>query len=118
MATAAEAARGGTALEAALKAGLEVLDLNQTLTFTLYQRLVLPLDGYVFWVKAALLSSGALLNANKSPLNSAALNAGQTITTPAASLTVKGSVHVISDLHQEQQANFSNNRVVFTSEQL
>jgi hypothetical protein len=111
-------ANAQTALAASLRAGLETLDLNQTLTFTLYQRLVLPLDGYVFWVKASLLSSGALLNAARSPLNSAALNQGQTVVVPAPTLTVKGSVHVISDLHQEQLANFSNNRVVFTSESL
>lgn len=33
----------------ALRDGLEVLDLDQQITFQSYTRVVLPLDGYVFW---------------------------------------------------------------------
>ncbi len=36
-------------LSGALQDGLTVLDLQQTVTFQAYSRVVLPLDGYVFW---------------------------------------------------------------------
>ena len=35
-----------------LAAGVDMLSIQQEITFTRYIRLVLPLDGYVFWVKA------------------------------------------------------------------
>lgn len=37
---------------AALGAGLRTLTLNEAIPFSLYVRKVLPLDGYVFWLKA------------------------------------------------------------------
>lgn len=36
-------------LYGALRDGLEALDLNQQVTFQAYTRVVLPVDGYVFW---------------------------------------------------------------------
>lgn len=36
-------------MQAALLDGLNVLDLNQSVTFQAYSRVVLPLDGYIFW---------------------------------------------------------------------
>lgn len=45
-----EDSRDFTQSGAALRDGLEVLDLNQEVPFTEYSRIVLPLDGYVFWV--------------------------------------------------------------------
>jgi hypothetical protein len=36
-------------MEGAIKDALEVLDLNQEVIFQAYTRVVLPLDGYVFW---------------------------------------------------------------------
>jgi len=36
-------------LAGALKQGLEQLDLNQEVKFQVYSRVVLPIDGYVFW---------------------------------------------------------------------
>ncbi|HEY6922809.1 MAG TPA: hypothetical protein VI653_05015, partial [Steroidobacteraceae bacterium] len=38
-----------TQMQGALDDGLEVLDLNQQVTFQAYTRVVLPADGYVFW---------------------------------------------------------------------
>jgi hypothetical protein len=95
MATVNEAEAARTALGAALKAGLDTLDLNQTITFTLYQRVVLPLDGYVFWVKSTI---------------------SNIATTTPPSMDVMGAVHYISDLRQDEDNSVSNNRVVFTAE--
>ena len=45
----------GTPIGADLQTGVEAISIQQTVTFTKYVRLVLPLDGYVFWVAAPLL---------------------------------------------------------------
>ena len=40
-----------------LDAGLDSLDLDQVVTFVQYQRVVLPLDGFVFWLNTGLTQS-------------------------------------------------------------
>lgn len=49
MAKVSESPANPTQLRGALFDGLDVLDLNQTVTFYAYTRTVLPIDGYVFW---------------------------------------------------------------------
>jgi hypothetical protein len=95
MATVNEAETARTALGAALKAGLDTLDLNQTITFTLYQRVVLPLDGYVFWVNAAI---------------------SNIATTTPLTMDVMGALHYTADLRQEEDNSVVANRVVFSAE--
>ena len=63
MATVFETTGAKGEMAAGLAQGVETISLNQTVTFTLYVKLVLPLDGYVFWVNAALLTDSALYNA-------------------------------------------------------
>ena len=53
-----------SSMSAVLKTGLDVIDLSQTVTFTLYTKVVLPIDGFVFWVKTQLLSESAIVNAS------------------------------------------------------
>jgi hypothetical protein len=77
-----------TALGAALKAGVDALSLNQTIEFTLYRRYVLPLDGYVYWVKDA----------------------------TAPTLKVMGSLHYSSVLQQQTDNTQPLSRVIFTAE--
>lgn len=57
MTSAAEAAEAKTPLGAALAEGVRVLSLDQEVTFRRYVRLVLPVDGSVFWVRASILTS-------------------------------------------------------------
>ena len=64
MVSAIEGAGGRGQMAAGLALGLETLSQNQTITFTRYHRLVLPMDGFVFWVKADLLTPSALLNSS------------------------------------------------------
>ncbi len=47
-----EAAGFGSQLEAALAEGLGAIDRAQQITFVSYTRQVLPLDGFVFWLRA------------------------------------------------------------------
>ncbi len=62
MANAAEGASAKQNIAAALAGGVETLSLQQEITFTQYVRLVLPLDGFVFWVRSDLLTASALFS--------------------------------------------------------
>lgn len=101
-----------SALNASLRAGVKVLSRDQTITFTKYVRLVLPLDGFVFWVRADLLSAGALLNASR--FNTSKFNQASTIT-PAATVTVQGSLHYATVSQQTEVESYGINRVTFTA---
>jgi hypothetical protein len=114
MATADEAANARTPLGADLKAGVDQLSLNQEITFTRYVRLILPLDGYAFWVRADLVSAGALYNATK--FNATAYNKPPRVVSAAKTLVAKGSFHYATETHQDEAETFGVNRVVFTSE--
>lgn len=85
MATIGESAGAASPLNAALTAGIAELSQNQTITFTQYTRIVLPLDGYVFWVN----------NGNQ--------------------FTASGSLHVDKRLEQREDETIGISRVVFTS---
>ena len=57
-------------MSATLQAGLDVLSASDTVTFHKYVRVVLPVDGFVFWVRDSILTPGArfglgLLNSYK-----------------------------------------------------
>ena len=52
MPSVSESTSGGSSLAAALAVGLDTIDEQSTITFTAYNRVVLPLDGYVFWVNS------------------------------------------------------------------
>ena len=114
MSTADEASTWAGPLGSALEAGLEQIDQNQVITFTKYVRVVLPMDGFVFWVKADLLSNAALGNA--AVPNSAFPNKPRTVITAAATIRAKGSLHYGSDRLQNEDETTTANRMVFTSE--
>jgi hypothetical protein len=59
--------------ENVLKAGVETISAHQTVTFTKYYRVILPMDGYLFWVNANILS-GNSGEPNVPPLNTAMPN--------------------------------------------
>lgn len=112
--TVAEGLGAKTPLASDLAAGVDAISSNQRITFTKYVRLVLPIDGSVFWVRATILSDGALINA--AVLNSAALNELPIVSIPAASFSAKGSLHYATENRQNVDAAYAINRVVFTSE--
>ena len=101
-------------LAAPLRAGLKVLSGNQSLEFTKYVKLILPLDGFLFWVRADLLGTttafnGALLGGD--PVSSAT----QTDSLPNTFVAV-GSLHYSVDQQQDPDEFYPLNRVQFTSE--
>lgn len=113
MATLGETAGVKTELGAGLAAGVNTLSLNQTVNFTLYVKLVLPLDGYVFWVNASLLTDTALFNAAQ--YNQIEFNNLAPVPVPPRVLQAQGSLHYSSEFHMMEDRNTTFNRMIFTS---
>jgi hypothetical protein len=88
---------------------------SQTVLFTQYVKVILPLDGFVFWVKADLLSQSAEIGALG--YNKGFLNEGLTRRAPAKQLLVKGSMHISQQERQEETETYDLSRVVFTSQE-
>lgn len=101
------AAAAGTPLDAVLQDGVETLSRQQELTFTKYVRLVLPSDGFVFLVRADLVSPQALSIA--AGTDTFALDAPLTF-------TQRGSLHYATNTTQAETETFTTNNVVFTAE--
>ena len=112
MSTLAEAIATATPYGAVNEAGNRTISFDQKIVFDLYIRLVLPLDGFVYWVRAGNLSSSALLNAFQ--LNTVQLNQVG-VFTPSASFVAEGALHYETVSNQTNDANYSKNRVVFTA---
>ena len=92
---------------AVLDTGLDTLSGAQTITFTKYVRVVLPLDGFVFWVNSSLLSLSAVLQATS----------GNTYAVASApQITVPGSLHYSTDIRQTEDETLAANHVIFTAE--
>lgn len=81
-----EFASSQSAFASAMRQGLEAIDRDQTVTFTQYQRAILPADGYLFWIK-----------------------------TPNT-ITVDGSLHYSINKQQNETETVSVNQVLFTAE--
>lgn len=110
-----ESRRDGSPWLGPLQTGVDTIGLDQEIVFTRYARFVLPLDGFVFWIKSDLLRPSALFNA--SAFNSFAFNQGVGVKTVAPTLVAKGSLHYGTDTHQDETASYSSNQIIFTSEQ-
>lgn len=81
-----EAAGAPKQLQSVLAAGVKQISSDQFVNFTQYTKYVAPTDGYVFWV------------ANGIPL------------------TVKGSLHRITERHQDEDQTLAANNFIFTAE--
>jgi hypothetical protein len=92
---------------AVLDLGIDTLSANQTICFQKYIRVVLPLDGFVFWVNANLLSISAIIAATGAP-NYAVIS--------APSFQAPGSLHYATDVRQSEDETLAANHVIFTSE--
>lgn len=104
-----------TMLAADLGAGIDNISYSGTVSFTLYNRVVLPADGFVFWVRADLLSPGSALNAFA--YNTAPFNAAPTVTTPAEVIEVAGSLHFTTQSSQSEDDFLSRRTFTFTCQQ-
>ncbi|EHD2125413.1 hypothetical protein JRK10_005032 [Salmonella enterica] len=85
-----------TELNATLTQGLDDLSRFQVVTFTKYIRKVLPLDGFVFWVKASVLSGAP----DSEP----------------DTVNVKGYLHLTTESIQDDEQLYDRNVVTFTAQ--
>jgi hypothetical protein len=114
MATVDEALEHQSPLNADLRAGVESISQSQVVRFTKYIKLILPVDGYVFWVKASEVTPSALYNAMR--YNAVPYNTARTEAQAADFIDVSGSLHYTTDTRQGEDENFALNRVIFTAE--
>lgn len=114
MSSIAESIGSQSPIAGAMHAGVEAISAVQHVTFTKYMRVVLPLDGFVFWVRADLLSRSALYNA--ALYNEVVSNQPQRTLSAASVVRAKGSFHYGTDVRQDETETLAVRRVVFTSE--
>lgn len=112
--SATESAGARHQLAATLQTGMRVLDEKQTIVFTKYVRLVLPIDGSVFWVRADHVTSSALYNA--AAYNAAFYNEPPRQMSNAPTVVANGSLHYVTAANQQEADSATLNRIVFTSE--
>jgi hypothetical protein len=89
---AANNAKGQLAAE--LAAGVNFLSESTQIQFLLYKKLILPLDGYVFWVRA---------------------NLAPPVPVEPDLVMIAGSLHYSTEIGQEEDATIAYNTVVFTA---
>lgn len=112
--SATQAALGAHQLAATLEGGLDTLSEIQTITFTRYKRLILPLDGYVFWVRSSLINVSAAPNAfqgNEVVPNQPTAEPGRPHT-----FVAKGSMHYATIANQNEDDSSGTNQIIFTSQ--
>ncbi len=90
------AAAAGAGKGAVLQAGVDTISEQQLFTFTLYKRLILPADGYVFWCLASAITPP--------------------IVDKKLTLSEPGSLHLSQNIEQEPDSTIARQRVIFTAE--
>lgn len=98
-----------------LKAAADNISRNQQLLFEPYVRVILPADGYAFWVKSVQSNTkGALFNVMG--FNTSQYNSPGSESPALDAFPVMGSIHYSTVLRQDEAATVAVNRVYFTSE--
>ena len=115
MAQLEEAVLAKDPLASDLAAGVDSLSRVQEITFTRYVRLILPLDGYAFWVRSSIVGPSAQCNALLP--NRVGFNQAASALLPPPTFVVKGSLHYTTEIRQKEPETYAANRVVFTSEE-
>lgn len=93
------------------------IEPQNCITFHRYIRMVLPLDGFVFWMKAGLFLAGSS-EYNSEVYNLIPNNArGRLKDCGETEICVPGSLHFTSEKTQDETSNAAHNFVIFTSEQ-
>ncbi|HHL2710447.1 TPA: hypothetical protein ACQ39K_001966 [Yersinia enterocolitica] len=88
-----------TQLSAVLQSAVETISSGQEITFRLYVKQVLPLDGFVYWVNAHIISPGELERLD--------------ITNPHV-ISIKGSLHRQVVTEQSETVSRTVNNIIFT----
>jgi hypothetical protein len=120
MATIFETTGAPRELGAGLQQGVNTLSYNQDMPFDLYKRLVLPIDGFAFWIKASLLPEYYDSLYNTTPMNQTTPNQGavKPVLTPLQAKVLHfralGSLHLTQVTEMQEAKVYTRQRVVFT----
>jgi hypothetical protein len=106
---------GGSQMAAAQAAGIDVISGGATIQFKLYRRVVLPIDGFVFWVRADVLNQGSQMNGQ--PLNSAPLNTMSQTLGVATKQIRPSSLHHTTINQREETQSFSLQTMTLTAQE-
>jgi len=117
MATVTETIGAPQELASGLQLGTTTISQNQTLSFVLYRRLVLPVDGYVFWVRASSLQKRTPALYDYTPYDTGAFNATGNPNVASESFSILGSLHYFQEIHQEEDSTYTRQLGLFTSTQ-
>lgn len=115
MATVSETIGAPQELASGLQLGTTTLSANQTLNFVLYKRLVLPVDGYVFWVKASSLQKRTPALYDFTPYDTGVFNATSNKVVATESFDQLGSLHYSQEIYQEEDSTYTKQTALFTS---
>ena len=104
-----------TTLNAALSDGIDTLSRDEVVVFQRYVRIVLPLDGFVFWVKPD--ASPASSKLNDSQLDVVVLDGTESgeVAQKKCPFAVRGSLHYAEDKRQSEDETVSVATVVLTT---
>lgn len=94
------AASTGSQLAAVLQTAVETISSNQQITFRLYVKQVLPLDGFVYWVNAAIINADELARVGATSL--------------PVTRTISGSLHRRAISEQSETTSRAVNSIIFT----
>lgn len=86
-------------LSSVLQSAVETLSSGQEITFRLYVRQVLPIDGFVYWVNAAIVTPDELTRMG---------------VTASLVTTIKGSLHRQIVTEQSESQSLDVNNIIFT----
>jgi len=114
MATVSETTGAPQELASGLQLGTTTISANQTLTFVLYKRLVLPIDGYVFWVNAKSLAKKSA-QYDLSSFDTTPLNAPTPKGIAPQTFNQLGSLHYSQEIYQEEDSTYTKQSALFTS---
>lgn len=99
---------------AGLIAAIGLLSGEQTYTFILYKRIVLPVDGFVFYVEAQNIAPGFPIQQS-----SAAQGVSSLFLTPAEQAIFRfqsmGSLHLSQETNQEEDSTYVAQTILFTT---
>lgn len=112
MAEASELFGADNPMASDLEQGRRTIALDQKIKFRLYGRVVLPADGFVFWVLAPLLKQVPFTPPNPGLVSAAELSDEEM---ESCTVEVPCSLHYTTDFRQDESESYAANRVAMTT---
>jgi hypothetical protein len=113
MTTVDQALDAKTQFGASAAQGVNTLSNWQTVHFVLYKKIVLPLDGSVFWANTQMLRRQSIYNQMR--YNAAIYNESLNDEIGQTTFDAEGSLHYATRNEETEDSTFSTNAVVFTA---